>query len=449
MPMDRTAARELQPADLRGILKYVPQWRGHVFIIAIDGAVIQDDNLHHLVLELAVMHNLGIRIVITHGIGEPLRRTAEERGLAITDYRGEGPTDDATLELAIEVAGLLEHRLVRGLTQNGLRCANANAVRATERGLLKGVDQLNSGKVDRIDKQMIRTMIDNDIVPVLSPIAFDRDGWPYRLNSDHLASALALELQASKLIFLTLYPGLSVRGEFQLNVSVQEVRELLDREPEAIDEPVRSKALHAVKTIEAGTPRAHLIDARIPDGLLTEIFSKVGIGSMIHANPYAQIRRARSGDVDSIHRLTLIGVREESLRLRTREELEDHIDDYRVYEIDDSIIGCCRLSPLEDGKSAEIASVFVHPIYQGRHIGRAMVEYAIEEARKTGLERVYALSTQTSAYFTKILGFAETEPTEIPSSLQTRTADANRRSRVLVRHLKETNPAKREKLPVE
>ena len=234
-----------------------------------------------------------------------------------------------------------------------------------------------------------------------------------------------------------------MRGEFQLNVSVQEVRKLLDEDPSAIDEAVRSKAMHAVKTIEAGTPRAHLIDARIPDGLLTEIFSKVGIGSMIHANPYAQIRVATSSDVDSIHRLTLVGVKEESLRPRSRDELEDHVEQYRVYEIDESIIGCCRLIPLEDGQSAEIASVFVHPIYQGRNIGRSMVEYATEEARKAGLARVYALSTQTSAYFTKVLGFAETEPEEVLESLRSRTADTTRRSRVLVKHLTKSNSEKK------
>src|SRR5690606_33450641 len=108
--------------------------------------------------------------------------------------------------------------------------------------------------------------------------------------SDLLASALARELGASKLIYLTSNPGITLRGEFVINVPVEEIRTLLAQDPQAIDAGVRSKARHAVATIDAGTPRVHIIDGRIDDGLLTEIFSKVGIGTMIHGNEYQQIR---------------------------------------------------------------------------------------------------------------------------------------------------------------
>ncbi|MCC5841754.1 MAG: amino-acid N-acetyltransferase [Opitutales bacterium] len=427
-------ARELTPADLRGILKYVPQWRNHTFVVALDGAVFAEEHFSNLMLELAVLHNLGIRLVLCFGVGQQLADLGKARKVAITDARGYGPTDGPTLELATEAAGVLQFRLMQGLTSHGLRCAQCNAVRATERGILKGVDQLYAGKVDRVDTGVLESLLDREIIPVISPLAFGREGAAYRINSDLLASELAIALKASKLIFLLPYPGLTIRGKFRLNIAVQEVREVLEKDPEAIDEEVRSKAQHAVRTIEGGTPRAHIIDSRIHDGLLMEIFSKVGIGSMIHSNPYAQIRRARRRDVSPIFNLTKMGVRSEELRARSRTAIDQQFGDYFVYEIDESVIGCFRLSPLS-ASEAELGSVFVHSAYQGRDIGRTLVEYAIEEARRSGWSRLFALTTQAVPFFKNVCGFTEAPAADVPPALRDLLRQSKRNSRVLVRLL--------------
>lgn len=422
--------RETTPADLRGILKYVPEWRNHTFVIALDGSVLEEENFGNILIELAVLRNLGIRIVLVYGIGAQLEKTAAERSLPITDSRGHGPTDNATLDLAIEVSGKVGHLITQGLTQLGLRVATPNAVRATEKGIIKGVDQLCAGKVDRIDESFLNHLIDKEIVPIVAPIAFTREGAPLRLNSDLLASRTAIELRASKLIFLLPYPGLTYQGSFRLNAPVNEVRQVLDRKPEDIDEEIRSKALHAVQTIEAGVPRAHLIDCRIPDGLLTEIFSKVGIGSMIHSNPYTQIRRARKKDVSPIFNITKNGVRDEMLRSRSRESIEQTIDHYFVYEVDESVIACFRLTPVEGSSTMELGSVYVQAAYQGRNIGQALVEFALEEARKSGAERVFALTTQAIQFFKDTCDFSEGSADDLPRTLRDAIQKTGRNSRV-------------------
>ena len=412
-------------------------WRDHTFVIALDGAVFLDDNFGPLLVELAVLHNLGIRLVLVFGISEPLRRRAADRGLALSDLRGDGPVDAPTLELAVETAGVLQHQLVRGANFNGMRCAAASVIRATERGILRGLDYGLAGKVDRIDLPFLTGLLDQRVVPILGPIAFGRDGQPRRLNSDELASAVAEQLSASKLIFMMTHPGLTFRGEFQLNLSVETLEQRMADDAEAVDEAVRSKATWAVRTIRRGVPRAHLLDVRLSDALLTEIFSTVGVGTMIHANPYAQIRPARPSDAASIHRLTQSGVQDEMLRVRTRAEVERHIVEYVVYEIDESIVGCCRLSPLEsaaaraDPNEAELASVFVHRAYAGRGLGRALVAFALETARTRGYEAVYALTTQTAPFFVDVCGFREVDHTQAPPELVRRAA--GRQSRIFVR----------------
>jgi len=422
--------RQLTPADLRGILKYVPQWRNHTFVIALDGAVVEEDTLGNLMLELAVLRNLGIRLVVVYGIGCQILKLSQNRHLKPDEARGYGPTDYATLELAITASGRVGHLIERGLTQKGLSCVRVNAVRATDKGIIKGVNQLFTGKVDKIDVSLLQNLMGQELVPLIGPVAFTRDGSERRLNSDLLASELALALKASKLIFLLPYPGLTYEGQLRLNADVTEVRKILTSTPELIDEPVRSKAAEAVRTIEGGTPRAHIIDCRIHDGLLKEIFSKVGIGSMIHSNPYSQIRPARRKDVSAIYALTRSAVREESLRPRSRASIESDIGDYFVYEIDESIIGCFRITGFPRSRICELGSVYVHPAYQGRRIGKAMVDYAVAACREKKRSRLVALTTQSSPFFRDTCGFNPGQPSHLPKRLREVLDRSGRNSQV-------------------
>ena len=431
----RENERELKPTDLRGILKYVPLWRNHVFVIALDGAVVEEDTLNNLMLELAVLRNLGIRLIIVHGIGAQVMQMAHDQHIRISDARGYGPTDYATLELSIAAANRVGHTIERGLTQNGLRWVRANAVRATDKGIIKGINQLFTGKVEKIDDKLLASLMEQELVPVISPIAFTRDGSERRINSDVLASELAIALHASKLIFLLPHPGLTYGGQLRLNASVDEVRKILEDRPESIDEAVRSKAVSAVKTILAGTPRAHIIDCRIHDGLLTEVFSKVGIGSMIHSNPYSQIRKARRKDAGAIFSLTKAAVREESLRPRTRQSIDGSISEYHIYEIDESVIGCFRLTPFPRSRTLELGSVYVHPAYQGRRIGKAMVEYALELAAAEKKNRVVALTTQTSAFFRDTCGFKLGQSTVLPKPLRESHQRSGRNAQIFYKDL--------------
>ncbi len=434
---ERENLREIKPTDLRGILKYVPQWRNHIFVVALDGSVVNEDNFGNIMLELAVLRNLSIKIVVVFGIGAQIRQLAQESHLAITDTRGYGPTDQATLDLAIKAAGQVGHTITQGLTRMGLSVVQANAVRATERGILKGVDQLHAGKVERVDDGVLKHLIDRELVPVISPVAFTREGDPLRLNSDLLASRVAIELRASKLIYLLPYEGLTYNGQFRLNAPVDEVRQKLAEDPTPIDEEIRSKAQYAVRTIDAGVPRAHLVDCRIHDGLLMEIFSKVGIGSMIHSNPYAQIRQARGKDATPIFNITKSGIQDETLRPRTRENVEASVEEYFVYEIDESVIGCARITSFPGTNLLEVGSVFVQPAYQGRNIGKALVEFAVEEGRRRQADALLALTTQAVPFFRNVCGFQEATPDDLPPALRQTLLSSRRNSRIFVFPLKD------------
>src|SRR5262249_54279726 len=156
--------------------------------------------------------------------------------ITITNSDGTGITDAATLDLAIRASSRVSHALVEGLTQNALKCATTNAVRALPMGILRGVDQQFTGKVERIDKDFLTDLIDRQAVPVVSPIAFGPDGKSLRVNSDLLAAELAEALQATKVIYLAHAAGLEIDGEIRREIAVDALRPLVQDEPKRIAE---------------------------------------------------------------------------------------------------------------------------------------------------------------------------------------------------------------------
>jgi len=426
----------IKPTDLRGILKYVPRFQGQIFVIALDGAVVADENFSNLLIDIAVLRSLAIKVVLVHGISQQIEELAAARHIAITDSRGSGVTDAATLDLAIRAAARVSHLILEGLTQNGMKCAITNAVRGVPVGIIKGTDHQFTGRVDRIDKEFIQHLIAADIVPILSPIGFGPDGHSLRINSDLMAAELAEALRASKIIFLAPLAGLVIGGDLRREISVEALRGVLKDHPETIPEEARSKAVHAVKAIETGTTRVHLLDGRVFDGLLNEIFSNEGVGTLIYGNDYQQIRRATRRDVRLIYNLTRNAVKREELVYRTQQAIEKNVDQFSVFEIDENLIACVSLTYYpEKPEIAEIGSLYVLPFYQNRGIGRKMVDYACMVAKEHGATTALALSTQSFSFFISSCGFAESDKAVLPESRLKTYDESGRNSKVLVKSL--------------
>lgn len=429
-------ATTIKPTDLRGILQYVPRFQGQIFVIAIDGSIVADENFSNLLVDIAVLRSLGIKVVLVHGIGHQLAELAALRGVTISNADGTGVTDPATLDLAIRASSRVSHLILEGLTQNSLKAAITNAVRALPVGIIKGIDQQFTGKVERIDKELISTLIERQVVPLVSPLAFGPDGKSLRVNSDLLAAELAEALHATKIIYLAPHAGLELAGAVTHEISVEALRTVLAEHPEQLAEASRSKAAHAIKAIESGTPRVHIVDGRVFDGLLNEIFSNEGVGSLVYGNDYQQIRKATKRDVRLIYNLIRHAVRREELVHRTQQSIEKNLDQFFVFEIDENIIACVTLYFYADKpKVAEVGSLYVLPFYNNRGIGKKMVEYACLQAKERGATTVIALSTQSFGFFTGVCGFDESDKSVLPEARLKLYEESGRNARVLVKLL--------------
>ena len=171
------------------------------------------------------------------------------------------------------------------------------------------------------------------------------------------------------------------------------------------------------------------------EGLLTEIFSNEGIGTLIYGNDYQQIRRATRRDARTIYNLTRQAVKREEILHRTLQSIERNIDSYYVFEIDENPVACLALQVYAGENIAELGSLYVMPAYQHHGIGRKMVSFASMEAKRRGVSRLIALSTQTFPFFHTVCGFDEAGKEVLPSERLAAYERSNRNSRILVKDL--------------
>ena len=211
---------------LREILRYVPRFRDKVFVIAMDGAVVEDDNFGNLLLDIALLRSLRIGVALVHGAGQQVRRLALETGSTPSNIDGTGVTDAATLQLALTAANRVTHEILEGLSANDLRAAYSNCLVAHPAGILQGIDHQLTGRVERVDTALLQALLENDIVPVIPPLGCDGEGNTYRLNSDAVAVEVARALQAVKLIYLTTFEGVRVRAEVEGGPQAELLRQL-------------------------------------------------------------------------------------------------------------------------------------------------------------------------------------------------------------------------------
>lgn len=423
--------------DLRSILQYIPQFREKVFILAIDGGIVTNDNFATLLLDVALLWSLNIRVVLVHGASAQIRELARERHIEPSNLDGTGVTDAPTLNLALTAANRLTHEILEGLSANDLRAASTNVVIAHAVGVIQGVDHLYSGRVERVDVDLLQSLLAQGVVPIIPPLGFDGDGRTYRVSSDAMAVAVAEQLKATKLVFVSASKGLMYRGQLIRQMVVGELASLLQHDRSNFPPELVSKAQCAVRACNAGVPRVHVIDGTLEEGLLSEVFSNQGLGTLIYANEYENIRPAKKKDVRAIQQLTREGVEADELLKRSKSTIEKSLGDYFIFEIDKNPVACIALHVYPDRNQGELASLYVSPLHENQGIGRKLIQFVENRARELGLNELLALSTQAFNYFQSKGGFVEGTPNDLPQARRESYEQSGRNSKVLVKKLKD------------
>jgi amino-acid N-acetyltransferase len=422
--------------DLRGILQYIPQFREKIFIIAVDGVIVPDENFANILLDVAVLRSLNIRVVLVHGASMQIQALADRHGIEASNLDGAGVTDAPTLQLAIDAANRLTHEILEGLSASDLRAACPNAIIAHPLGIIQGVDHLYTGKVERVDTELFQTLLNQGIVPVVPPLGFDGYGRTYRVNSDSIAVTVAEALKAIKLIYITAQDGFLHNGRLIRQMLGEDLERLVQTAAGGFVPEMLSKAHHAAAACAAGVQRVHVINGREEEGLLSEVFSNEGIGTLIYANEYEQIRQAKKKDILAIQMLVKKAVEAGELMRRTRADIEKNLADYYIFEIDKNPVACVALHIYPEQQKGELASLYVAPSHENQGIGRKLIQFVENKAREAGLTTLITLSTQAFTYFQSKGGFSEGAPDDLPPERREKYDQSGRNSKILVKRLK-------------
>lgn len=448
MADETTPSKEENPAVdpfvhwFRRATPYVHAHRGRTFVVAFAGEAVADARFPELIHDLALLHGLGIRLVLVHGARPQIEERLATRGAALRYVGGLRVTDDQGLACVKEAAGAvrveIEALLSLGLANSpmaGVRIpvASGNFVTAKPLGVLEGVDYLHTGVVRRIDRDSLRQRLDDGAIALVPPVGYSPTGEVFNLSAADVARSAAIALGADKLIFLLEEPGLmDAAGNIVSNVLSGDVEDMLDASPPLPEDLAQS--LHAgADACMQGVKRIHLISRRTDGALLRELFTRDGIGTLITAQPYEELRPARIDDVGGI--LELLRPLEETgvLVRRSRERLETEIDRFFLLERDGMAIACAAIYCYHADHMAELACVAVHPEYRNRGRGDRLLERIENIARQRGIQRLFVLTTQTAHWFRE-RGFEPSGLGDLPMERQS-LYNYRRNSKVFIKVL--------------
>ena len=415
---------------------YIKAHRGGTFVVYLGNGCLDAPTLTTLIHDLALLHSLGVRLVLVHATRSAIDASLKARGQPDTFRKGIRVTDEATLALASEIASQqrlkLERLISMGLPNTPLRGArlrvmSGNIVTAKPLGIHEGVDYLYSGKVRRVDAQAIRAILEQDAIALVSPLGYSPAGELFSVSASDIAEAVAVTLGADKLIFLDRQPGLkNDDGGLIRQSTVADAGQLDITDPEQTR--LRDTACRACSN---GVKRCHLISFEREGALLEELFTHDGAGTLIAQNPYEQARPADIDDIAGI--VELIRPLEDSgaLLKRSRERLEEEIHHFVILERDGRIIACAALYPYEEAKVGEIACVATHSDYRGTGRAEQLLRELLARASAQALTHVFALTTQSTHWFFE-QGFATGSQDQLPEEKQ-RMYNWQRNASVLVR----------------
>jgi len=286
----RVRAAQEKARVLREALPWMRRWSGRTVVVKYGGNALADraDGLDAFAADVALLHSVGVRVVVVHGGGPQISELSARLGIATHFVEGRRVTDDATLDVAkMVLLGLVNPQVVGAVTAAG---APAAGVAGTDGGLLRA--RLSDprlgrvGDVDAVDPAVLTSLLDDGVVPVVAPLGRLADGGECNVNADAVAGAVAAALGADKLIVLTnvagLYEQFGVEGvepTLLSEVSLEGLRAWLAEG--TLHAGMVPKVAAVVAALDAGVARAHLLDGRVEHALLLEVFTDEGIGTMI------------------------------------------------------------------------------------------------------------------------------------------------------------------------
>lgn len=451
---------------IREAFHYQRRFENTTMVFKIDFPVTGESSFPYLMKDIAMLAKMGIRIIIVPGCKEYIDSILLEHKIISSYNNKERITDEDAIPFVEMAAFHVATRFMTALSASRVDAVVGNFVRARGRGVVGGIDMEHTGIVDKIFSGAIKKILDAGMVAILPCIGWSPVGRPYNVPSDEIAVSVASALSAIKLFIVNngnhLNSGsLSVPKNIEqtqqgriIRLNLREAENLVALNlsgisatdvgqnagttvgnEESAAQPAISKNFEkcitilnlAISASKAGVERVHIINGAEEGAVLRELYSNLGAGTMLYADEYESIRGVRNSDIPDILHIMEPLVKQDILIRRTPEDVQRKKDDYVVFVIDGSVHACAALHDWGEGQ-AEIAALAADKAYSDMGLGRRIVHYLIDRARKLDMNRVFVLTTKTQDWF-ELMGFNEVEVETLPT-LRRESYNKNRKSKV-------------------
>lgn len=410
---------------------YINSHRNKTFVIMLSGEAISSANFDALIHDIALLHSLGIRLVIVHG-ARPQIDTALKQAAINSQFHHNIRITSATMlpyvmSSICATRLMLESQFCKGVNANTkIHTINGNFISAKPLGIHDGIDYEFTGEVRRVDTDAIIHNLDHQHLVIISSLGFSATGELFNLEALDVATHTAIALQADKLILFTDSDGIYHNGLLVREMTTNQAKIHLNNIQHT------PQLINALSACEQGVGRIHLLNYQKDGAILEELFTTDGAGTMISQSPYDVIRRANIFDIMGIIELTQPLQQAGVLITRSRQHLEEDIDCFYVIERDGKILGCAALYLLDE-QSAEIASIAIAPEYRRGSRGVDLLHFIEKTAKEHGKTHLFALTTRTAHWFLE-QGFSQTSPDSLPPNRLAKYHNG-RNSKVLLKTL--------------
>ena len=399
--------------NLRAALPYLEEFHLQTFVIQISGDLLEIHN-SRVIEDLALLQQVGIRIVLVHGAEAQIRKIFSTNNLDYQTEDGVFVAEKKHLPLIEQAISSTNWHLLSRLRSCGkqLQTITGHFLSAEKKMFSRNFNSHSTGSVCGIELENLRQTIDDSKLVILPPFSLGEKGRLWILDPNEIAFEVATRLGAKKLIVLDTAPLPNLGESISAEMTTDGVIQWLKKNPD-LTQYQRLQLKSLTEACVKGVERCHLLDGRIEGVLLAELLTPKGAGVMITNSSYKHTRPAKLIDVQSIMKILNTPVQHAAVVLRTDEYIEQQIDNYIVFCVDEDVVGCCEIINSADSSAAEIASLAVDKSFRNQGVGSQLIQAATKKIRASGVKLVYALSTASSHVFTQC-GFREVSPDELP-----------------------------------
>ena len=433
--MDKSFIIHEKAELIRDVIRYIQKFKNATVVVYIDNSLIDSPFFINHIKDLCFIHDAGLKLILVPGASNKIDEVLKNAGFSWKFNNHFRITEPEAMPLIKMAAFDVSNQIMTAFAGEKKTAVIGNWVRARGKGVINGFDYGTTGEIDKLEIDSIRTVLDNNFIPIFPCIGWSLTGKPYNISSMQLAEQISSHLKADKLFFLV--PGADITsttfnipaniGVSDKTVPAMNLKEVddflkanenlqtynqseefsdtnnrLEVENNDINKVSREKIFFllnlAKKACASGVDRVHILNGLIDGTVPCEIFSNLGSGTMIYSNSYGNIRDMEIEDIPFVLGIMKPFIDSGILLPRSKKTFHEEYKHYIVYAIDGIIKATAALVPYPNG-DREIAGVAVDPTCSSMGIGPKLVSYLIEKAKKENAKRVFVLTTQTSDWF--------------------------------------------------